>query len=212
MATHAMIDVETLGVGTMPVLLSIGAVRFRPEDDAVEEPLLLEDEWKVQRFFRAIDPASCVAVGGTLDAGALTFWSAPEQLEARKHAFGHPNPVSIHQAVHDLAGWLSLDEQRRTMSEWVEEWKADHAWSHGAGFDLAILKRYAEKFSIKWPIGYRCERDTRTLFDLVERRGMKLDEPGSTLMIPHHPTWDAWRQACLVQDAYQLLGGVAPCS
>lgn len=198
-----MIDLETLSVGAIPVITAIGAVKFDPDAETVPQPGLMETtEESSPVFYQRTSIASCLAMGGQFDDRTFNWWMMDEQTEARRYVFSN-NPLHISEALVRLANWCvmpSMSISPAVQSEHV----GDHIWSHGLLFDGAILQNYFERLGISWPFHYRNARDTRTLFDLcgVKSEG---DPAFPEVPVPHHPAWDAWRQARAVQNCtYQL--------
>lgn len=177
-----MIDCETLGVGPFPALLSIGAVVFDPAADTVPQQVGAPGT-----FFVQVDPVTCIARGASVQTSTLAWWL--DEPEARKHVLDSDRMVPIEVALNALIGW-------------VQNYKPKHVWSHGLLADARWLEAYAPR---DWPFGYRDARDTRTLFDLAERK-LGTDLPKPEAAIPHHPTHDAIAQSLRVQLALRALG------
>ena len=193
MAQHVMVDLETLGVGTWPVILSIGAVRFDPEGDDIVSPAAycgsVADAGTF--FYCMIDIDSCRAAGAAIEGATLNWWMQPEQEPARKYSF--PIGDSPTQSV-PLSFVL---REFHTWYDWSKR-EAEAIWGHGATFDVTILQSAYHAIGGTPPWGYRAPRDTRTLFSLAEP-----EWPANPVL--HHPLWDAWCQAKAVQSSYRKL-------
>ena len=186
---HIMIDLETLGVGTFPALLSIGAVVFDPESGVLPPTPNLEaaaSSW----MMRLISVESCLRLGATVSDSTLACWASPELDAARPGTFGGTYPIK--DAINDL-------------NIFVCHYGAQRVWFHGLTFDVAILTRYAELVGLSWQFDYRAGRDTRTLFDLAPEvvREAFADKPSE--FIKHNAVWDAWLQAKAVCKVYAEL-------
>jgi hypothetical protein len=194
MTTHIMLDLETLGVGTMPAIATIGAVRFDPYGETVAEPgkCFPADGKDIECFYVAVDVGSCVLNGGTVDSSAVSWWMQPEQEAARKEAFLNPTTLAIGAALSSFGWWAVLYDD-------------PIIWSHGLLFDAAIVQRWCERLGLHWPFYYRNSRDTRTLFDVAGMGKAELDALPFKPQLQHHAAWDAWWQARGVQHAYAVL-------
>lgn len=199
---HIMVDLETLGVGTMPVVLSIGAVRFDPDAADLAAPSLGNCYPTTSVFMGApafhvcVDLESCVLNGGTVDRQAINFWAQPEQAEARKHAMPDDGTLKIADALRYFTAWARHENDSPAI------------WSHGLLFDAAIIQRWCERMGVSWPFGYRDARDTRTLFAEAGYVGGVDDYLHSMPFKPaiaHHPLYDAWWQARAVQESRRAL-------
>ena len=76
-----MIDVECLSTRPDAVLLTFGAIRFRPTDNDVDK-----DPFKLEHFYRRVDPESCTKIGLQTDEPTLEWW-AKQDDEVKAEAF-----------------------------------------------------------------------------------------------------------------------------
>lgn len=204
--THIMLDLETLGVGVYPVVLSIGAVKFDPTDATpIEEPVLAPQmtDQSSPFFFTRVSPQSCVAAGAKIDDRVLDFWMTPELDAARPYALGASMcpAMPVGDALLTFTTWLLA-------TEGAPDLRGTHLWSHGLTFDANILQHYHETLGVPWPVHFRNARDTRTIYDVC---GLNAEGSESISFPPapvkHHPVWDAWRQARAIQLCHSLLRG-----
>ena len=203
MTTHVMLDLETLGVGPFPALLSVGALKFDPHGEDVD---------MTQRsFYATVDVADCMHLGATVDVDTLMWWMKPEHGAARVWAFHHPNfphhappPISCEAIAHRFITWLHINSE--TGSHIPRDMCV---WSHGLNFDVAIVQRYFAAVGKAWPLGHRAGRDTRTLLELADLHNAEGAEsiriPMPPQGIKHHPVWDCYLQARAVQEAYRQI-------
>jgi hypothetical protein len=140
---HLMIDFETLDVGSMPVLLSVGAVVFNPYK---EQPFI--------DFERSIDIQSCIDLGGTISGSTIKWWMG-QSAEARNKI---TNPTTVQGTAKEV--FVSI-------AAFCKEHKVKKVWGQGANFDPVICDNYYKALGIKSPWLYYNVRDTRTLFDLT---------------------------------------------
>jgi DNA polymerase III epsilon subunit-like protein len=177
MQTDIMIDLETLDVLPTATILTIGAVKFDPFGDDINEK-------KAEKFYVRVDVDSCDALGGTVSQSTLEWWAQQEKA-AQDEAFDPNNRISITDAMAQLYKFC---------------WGAKRVWSHGAGFDITILEWYFRKIGKAIPWSFWEVRDTRTIFDI----GINPERPP---VLKHHALEDAWNQAVGVQHVFQKLRG-----
>jgi hypothetical protein len=138
-----MLDFETLDVGSMPALISVGAVAFDPyvNDDFID-------------FERTIDAETCIKVGGSVSFSTIKWWMMQNQ-EARKKIYKPDTPA------------LSIEKVLLDIRDFIKDNKIKKVWGHGANFDPVLLDNYYKALDIKVPFMYYNVRDTRTIFDLT---------------------------------------------
>ena len=188
---HAMVDIEALGKGDNALVVSAALVAFSPDNAAAVAP-----------FVAVFDPLvvnvrlqSALDHGAQVDGSTLRFWMEQDDA-ARKALF-----------VDALDESTALARIR----EWWQASFAEAIWGHGVNFDLRLLGAAFRRHGQRAPWHYRQERDTRTLFDLVNfccgaevekacwAKGTKADAT------KHIALNDAQRQAVAVQAAYTAL-------
>jgi hypothetical protein len=175
MNTDIMIDLETLDVLPTATILTIGAVKFDPFGDDVNDP-------KCEKFYVRVDVDSCDRYSATVSQSTLDWWANQSQ-EAQNEAFDPSNRISIEDAMTQLYKFC---------------WGAKRVWSHGAGFDVPICEFYYRKVGKAIPWSFWEVRDTRTIFDL----GINPNRPP---VLKHHALEDAWNQAVGVQNVFRTL-------
>lgn len=175
MNTDVMIDLETLDVLPSASILTIGAVKFDPFGDDVNEP-------SCEKFYVKVDLDSCDRLGLTVSQDTLGWWAQQSQ-QAQDEAFSTDGRIDISDAINQLYKFC---------------WGAKRVWSHGAGFDVIILEHVFRKVEKAVPWKFWEVRDTRTLFDL----GINPNRPP---VLKHHALEDAWNQAVGVQNVFKTL-------
>jgi DNA polymerase III epsilon subunit-like protein len=175
MKTDIMIDLETLDVLPTASILTIGAVKFDPFGDDVNEP-------DCDKFYVKVDLDSCDRYGCTVSQATVEWW-AKQSKEAQDEAFNPEGRIPIESAMDQLYKFC---------------WGAKRVWSHGAGFDVIILEHYFRKVGKAIPWSFWEVRDTRTLFDL----GINPNRPP---VLKHHALEDAWNQAVGVQNVFKTI-------
>ena len=136
---NLMVDIETLGVRSTSVILSIGAVEF--------------DGQAIGRgFHRRIDIQSCLDAGLTVDASTIEWWMT-QSNEAR--------------AIFDIKG-DPLDRVLDDFSR-AFDWDNKLIWCNGMNFDLPILDNAFHAVGLRTPWPYYNGRDYRTLKNMFSK-------------------------------------------
>jgi DNA polymerase III epsilon subunit-like protein len=175
MLSDIMIDLETLSTSTNASILTIGAVKFDPFNNDI-------DNSTCEKFYVKVDLDSCDALGLDVSEDTLEWWSK-QSKEAQEEAFSTDNRIHIREAFNQLYKFC---------------WGAKRVWSHGAAFDIVICENVFRKLNKAVPWNFWEVRDTRTLFDL----GL---DPQRPPVLKHHALEDAWNQAVGVQNVFQRL-------
>lgn len=173
--TDIMIDLETLDVLPSATILTIGAVRFDPFGDDVNNPTC-------KKLYIKVDVDSQDAIGSTISQGTLEWW-AQQSAEAQEQAFDPNDRVNVVDTIEQLYKFC---------------WGAERVWSHGAGFDVVICETLFRKVGKAVPWNFWQVRDTRTIFDI----GIDANRPP---VLKHHALEDAWNQAVGVQNVFRTL-------
>lgn len=129
---EVMLDIETLGLAPGCVILSIGAVGEHGEFDT------------------AIDIASCLEAGLTIEAGTLEWWL--QQHGPRRDHMVDQLPLGA--ALDKLTAWLP---------------KNALIWSKGPSFDVAILEAAYRTVRRPAPWHFRNLRDLRTALAILPK-------------------------------------------
>ena len=186
-----MVDLETCGVVSGSVILTIGAVRFDPRakflsaDDLSGtglDPLTMRED---RAFYRRVDIDSCLDLGMTQDPDTMKWWSEQDP-DARFEAFAADPRIKLREALLQFCMWFKGTG-------------AAKIWSHGATFDVAMVEGTCRHTELHIPWKFWDIRDTRTLYDFT---GISPHRP----MNHHHALWDALHQAEAVQRAYRTRG------
>jgi len=141
MATHGMIDLETLGVDPDCVIMTLGAIKFNPFID--EEPH--------SGLYLRCDIEEQTDLGRTIDEGTLAWW-AKQDAAIKEEAFGD------HERVN-------LEELTRAINKFCVG--LDVLWCQGPLFDYAILQNLYKQIGKPCPWHYWQIRDSRTLFSMM---------------------------------------------
>lgn len=165
MATHVMIDLETLGTSPGSVIWSIGAVKFDP---------LATD--LIDTFHVVVDVRDAVARGFNIDAGTMLWWMDPSRT-APRDALLAVDPIDAFSALHGFAQWFGTE----TMP----------VWGNGATFDNVLLRAAMEKVGVECPWRFwqdRCYRTVKSMPGIpdIERLGTHHDALSDAISQARH--------------------------
>lgn len=178
LATHWMIDLETLGVGHAPPILSVGAVRFNPFGTGVAE-----------EFYRRVDVDSALACGKP--SGSTFRWWLTQSEEARLEIANGP-------VLGTLPLFDVLDQLRVAMSFT----QVEGVWGNGSLADIVWLESAYAAHPIPLPWTYREVMDFRTLRWLCPDVSYQ-DYLGEDTA--HHALADARAQALACQEMMRRI-------
>lgn len=175
MLSDIMIDLETLSTSPNAAVLTIGAIKFDPFNNELENP-------SCEKFYVKVDIDSCDELELDVSNDTLDWWSK-QSKEAQEEAFSTEGRIHIREAFNKFYKFC---------------WGAKRVWSHGAAFDTVICENIFRKLNKAVPWSFWEVRDTRTLFDL----GI---DPQRPQVLKHHALEDAWNQTVGVQNVFQRL-------
>lgn len=179
---HLMIDLETLGTTADAVILSVGAVKFDLESDAIDE----------EGFYGSISIESNMDLGRKIDEDTLLWWL--KQPAAAQNVF-HEDKLSLEQTLMDLSDWLGN-------AEWI-------VWAKGPGFDVAMLEHAYKRLGMSPPWAFWNVRCVRTYMALPGAKGLTAPHRRRSAQrtdrrlpagqdYPGHPPQDLCRATALV--------------
>lgn len=160
-----MLDLETMGKGPRAAIVAIGAVAFSLDAFTVGE-----------RFYRVVDLASSVSMGGEIDADTVLWWMRQGDQARAAFATGGEH---LQTALMDFAAWL----QTRGTTDSVR------LWGNGAAFDNVILASAYRAAGLQQPWRHWNDRCYRTIKAL--HPGVTMERIG----VHHHAADDAESQA-----------------
>jgi hypothetical protein len=141
MATHAMIDIETLGTEPDCVVLSVGAVKFDPFNS--QEP-------HAKTLWRPNVDQQTVAERSVLDS-TLEWWAKQPQ-HIQDEAFNEEGRMFIAEFMQDLNKYLV---------------GVDKIWCQGPQFDMVILEHLFKQFNHHRGWAFWQIMDCRTVFNMM---------------------------------------------
>src|SRR5210317_2183412 len=148
MATHAMIDLETLDTRPQCTVLSLGAVKFDPFSDT--EPH--------SELYLKISVDDQDRLGRTVSDDTIAWWSKQD-------------PKIMNEAF-DQEGCITVDEALKRISKFVVG--VDTLWGQGYGFDYTIMEDMFRQAKTPIPWNFWIIRDSRTLFACCKKDPRKL--------------------------------------
>jgi len=176
MATHGMIDLETLDTRPSCTVLSLGAVKFNPLDST--EP-------HSELYFKiCVDDQD--RLGRTTSNSTIEWWSKQDP-KAMEEAFDQTGAITVEDAMRQLTKWMV---------------GVDTLWGHGYGFDITIIEDMYRNIGMPIPWNFWIVKDSRTLFGCCEKDPRKVLKQENL----HNALADAYFQAKGVQYAYNELG------
>jgi DNA polymerase III epsilon subunit-like protein len=168
--TEITLDLETLGTRPGCAILSIGAVAHVPGRPVDE----------MESFYRAVNLASCVERGLTIDLETIAWWQKQDDL-ARRAAFAGTDPLE--DVLVMFAAWLKSVESAGGVA----------VYGKGPSFDCAIVAAACWRTGQALPWRYSQERCVRTV--LAEAARLLGKEAAEALIvkpvIAHHALHDA---------------------
>jgi len=172
-----MIDIETLGINPDSVVLTIGAIKFRKDED-------LKSLDSYETFYVKIDQNSCTEIGCKVDPKTVDWWNK-QSVESRYEAIESDDRITIREALIKLSKWLKGD---------------NIIWANSPSFDCVILENVYKKCKLDIPWKFWLIRDCRTLFDLTGIT--KNDLPNNH---QHHALYDCYSQLTGVIKGYKKI-------
>lgn len=143
MSTHAMIDLETLGTTPDTAVLTLGGVKFNPNEIGTTHSEL---------YFR-LDVDEQLAKERTVDNSTLEWWGKQEE-SVREEALGDENRTPVLEVLQALNKWCV---------------GVDTIWCQGPSFDIVIMENLYRQYDhhIPWP--FWKIKDSRTLFGIMPK-------------------------------------------
>lgn len=141
MATHAMIDIETLGTEPDCVVLSVGAVKFNPFNSQEPHSRIL---WR---------PSADEQINAERSVLESTLeWWAKQDAHVRDATFTEEGRISVSEFASELNKWLT---------------GVDKIWCQGPQFDMVILENLFKQFDHHRNWAFWQVQDCRTIFNMM---------------------------------------------
>ncbi len=136
-----MLDIETLSTRPWSVILTLGAVKFSPWDDDVDQ---------TRGLYIRPDVNEQLAMDRHVQEETVTWWGTQTE-EVREEALGESGRISIAEMLDQLNRFLV---------------GADNIWCQGPAFDIVILEDLYRQVGRPTPWQFWQIRDSRTLFSV----------------------------------------------
>lgn len=185
---HFMLDLETLGVGNIPVITTAALVKFDITNPHEEH--LNGEEW-------GVDARSCIKAGGKVDGSTVEWW-----LKQDEEAFKE-NVIS---SLLTCSGYFSVSEMIEGLREYIKactQGEDFRVWSNGATADIKWVESYCAALGVEAPWKLWQVNDVRTITDL-DWQILKVDHKKNTTFAgkKHNALDDAKHQAKYVSAIY----------
>jgi hypothetical protein len=146
-----MIDCETLGTTASAVILSIGAVKFDLNSDAIDD----------NGFYSSATIESNLDLGRRIQEDTLLWWL--KQPAAAQQVF-HEAKVPLSDSLIELSDWIGADDC--------------HVWSNGADFDLPMISHAYSQIGVEVPWKFWNSRCFRTYKNLPGAKDIRVPPLG----------------------------------
>ena len=190
-----MIDLETLGIGSDCVVLSIAAYKFcRKEiiEKSYDHVTIVAKD--ADTFYCTVSLLECLSVGRVIDASTAKFWMRQGDRS---------------QLTQSLECNDSLKHTMAKLKTFLDGANYDEIWAKSPTFDISILKSLSKDCNVDLGIDFRLERDVRTeiadypQFDVRElSKETTIQDSNNVKLKAHHPVYDCVIQAFALQLAY----------
>ncbi len=144
---HVMLDLETLGTAADSVIMSIGAVRFDLDSDAIDDA----------GFYASISIDSNLEYKRRIQEDTLLWW-LKQPIEAQ--TVFHESKQTLPVALSDFADWLGEGDCQM--------------WSNGADFDLPMVAHAFTQCNMQVPWKFWNSNCFRTYKKLPGAKNVKL--------------------------------------
>jgi hypothetical protein len=141
MATHGMIDLETLDTSPRCTVLTVGGVKFDPYSNS--EPH--------SEFYFRLDLDEQDRLGRTVTDDTIEWW-AKQDPRVKEEAFREDDRVGLKHFLDHLTKWMV---------------GVDVLWGHGYGFDVTIVEDMYRQLSTPIPWNFWQVKDGRTFLSLL---------------------------------------------
>lgn len=136
-----MLDLETLSTRPWSVILTLGAIKFSPWEDDVDQN---------KGLYVRPDVDEQLAMDRHVQDETVTWWGTQTE-EVREEALGPEDRISINDMIDQLNRFLV---------------GVDNIWCQGPAFDIVILEDLYRQVGRPTPWQFWQIRDSRTLFSV----------------------------------------------
>ena len=188
-----MIDLETIGQQSDAGMATIAAIEFDRDKDVLSltdgrYPESVDELHSIFNCFYVRVKLKSLAQAGFNWSKETTEWWLAQDPEVRFEALDAKPRTMVNQALYDFYHWYPM---------------GGVAWSHGASFDLVIMRNGLERFEMTTPWKFWDERCTRTLYDLAGLDGQTQKQMRGNNH--HHALFDCYDQIVMLQESFRRL-------
>lgn len=190
--TNLIIDIETLGIRTSSVILSIGCVPFK-----FEEHITCLDEYLEKGFYVKFNVIEQLKAGRTTDTGTIEWWKE-QSAEARSVLYPSAEDVSVLHGLRQLTDFIDNSGYSHSKS---------HIWARGQDFDFPKIADLCYTNNFPLPYNTWMSRDIRTYIDVLTGNGRgqySAHIEGETNMVVHNALFDCAMDAIRMTEIYKL--------
>lgn len=168
-----MLDIETLGLDGDAPIIQIAAQAF----DIKTGTLFDNKELNIFRPIEHVNDARGTSIAFWLNENAEKLKSYTV-YELNKQNLTESFYSSESELIRRFIDYISYIEHSMSYVIGNVIYKPEvFLWGNGILFDNRLIANKCEKYKLKYPIGYRCNRDLKTVIDLAaEIKGLSYDD------------------------------------
>lgn len=185
-----MLDIESLALGTRPVITQVALLGYDLEEDELLEPRHVQ--------FYPVDPQQQIIPPRRISASTIAWWmKQSDEARARFEQSVSDDFAELPALARHLIG---------TFNQLTLDGRANYELvARGPQFDVAAIETLLEDLGLKAPWDYSKVRDLRTLLATAGINGMNVPKPAG--FIPHVAYWDArWQLNQYIAARRRLAG------
>ena len=185
-----MLDIESLALGTRPVITQVALLGYDLDEDELLEPRHVQ--------FYPVDPQQQIIPPRRITASTIAWWmKQSDDARARFEQSVSDDFAELPAlARHLIATFNQLTDDGRINYELVAK---------GPQFDVAAVETLFEDLGLKTPWDFRKVRDLRTLLATAGINDKNVPKPSG--FIPHVAYWDGRWQLNQYLAARRRLAG-----
>jgi len=191
---ECMIDIETLSTENNAVVISLGAALFKFGEEL--------KAYEIKTFSTEFDIKDQVKRKRDISTDTIAWWLTQDKTArvrmARKMKGEYINFLIDGDAISHNKFWLI------EFKNFCTENKVSNLWGNGSTFDNIIMRDMFKMYDVLYPVGYRNDRDLRTLYDQYIKLTGKII-PYINHGVAHDAVDDAISQALTAQKVYKEL-------
>ena len=174
-----MLDLETLGLKSDSVILTIGIVQFDLKTGKTGAEVEIALDWQDQVNNRA-----------KIDANTVKWWM--EQEDAAIKTLVKKHMVTVKRSAEIIKEFFDKN---------CKDLRETKLWGNGVSFDNVMLRNLYARHDCNFPLPYWCDNDVRTLVTLCDINPSDYPFTG----IKHNAIDDCKHQIKYCCDGYEKL-------